>query len=45
MFLYEALEECYEMEYKDIPNYSKLTFLLKKVLLKMDLAPGGKYQS
>jgi len=42
-FLYEALKECYSLRYDELPDYSKLQFILKKALLQEDLVPGGKY--
>ena len=44
VFLFEALEECYQTGYEDEPNYSKITFLLQNVLLKLNQIPGGKYK-
>ena len=39
----EILAECYAIEYEKDPNYAMLIFTLKKVLLKREIVPGGKY--
>ena len=42
-FLEKVLEVCYEIGYDETPNYSKIMFMLHKILLDGDLIPGGKY--
>lgn len=39
----EALEECYKYQQDEMPDYSKLRFLLQNSLLDGDLGPTGKY--
>ena len=39
----EVLNECYEMSYDATPNYEKLKFILKKIILNMNKLPGGEY--
>ena len=41
----DVLEECYETKYVQEPNYGKIIFLLKKILMDEEIAPGGIYQS
>ena len=39
----EILNECYGMLYDETPNYTKLKFMLKKIILNMNKLPGGKF--
>ena len=39
MEMLEFAEEVYSYEYKDKPDYSKLRFLLKKEIMKLDKCP------
>ena len=41
----DVLHECYQTKYHEAPNYSKITFLLKKALMDDEIAPGGIYRS
>ena len=39
----EVLDECYKMSYDATPNYLKLKFMLKKIMLNKSVLPGGKF--
>ena len=43
LFMKPVLEECYRIGYDETPDYSKITFLLKQILLDVDVLPGGIY--
>ena len=39
----EMLEECYNIGYDKVPDYNKLKFMLKKILLNHEVLPGGQF--
>ena len=43
--LIKALSECYETEYDAEPPYTKIDFLLKKILLENNILPGGRFST
>ena len=38
-FLTEVLHHAYEIKFEEQPNYDKIRFLLKKILLDQDVVP------
>jgi len=43
-FFVDILEYAYSMKIDEEPNYSKLDFMLKKIMLDMNIRPVVKFQ-